>query len=293
MTESVWGEALPLFLSATLLAIFVNYIGFKAGFFRPLSAPNYPRAPTLGDLIFTFFVYLTFNLLLFPFVVCTGFSIFFHEWVCPLSDLSKQTQMWIISLNLWVSIPFLWCLCYLFQPTTIKSVEESDVVKTKKEWLYHFSVGAMTWFIAYPVVLLLNLILSTVLTVFFHPEETDQVAVKLLKRTFDDPVQQVFFFSAIVIIVPILEEFIFRGIFQRWLCSHFGAAIGILGASLLFAAFHYAAAQGVYNWELLPALFLLSCYLGFLYERQRSLWAPIGLHTTFNLVSASLLILQG
>ena len=56
-------------------------------------------------------------------------------------------------------------------------------------------------------------------------------------------------------------------------------------ASLIFAAFHFSTSQGLNNIELLVSLFVLSCFLGFLYERQESLLASMALHATFNAIS--------
>ena len=84
---------------------------------------------------------------------------------------------------------------------------------------------------------------------------------------------------------PLLEEFLFRGLFQTWIKKHLGVKAAILIASLCFALFHVSVAHGVGNLSLVPSLFVFSCFLGFIYERQKSLFASIVLHTTFNLVS--------
>lgn len=293
MAESVLEDPLSIFSTASLLTFLVTFIAVKAGFYRSLSAAIYPRIPSFVNVLFVFLAYLTFHLLLFPFGVYLGLSLYAQAWVSPPWNISEDTQMWINCLSLWMSIPILWFLCRIFQPSALQCVIGSDTVETKNEWVYNLSLGSLTWLICYPIVFLLNLILSEVLEIFFHPPETDQVAVKLLKMTFSDPSQLAFYLLAIVLIVPIVEEFLFRGILQRWLSSKVGAWPGILIASLGFAALHYSSSQGLYNLELLPSLYLLSCYLGFLYERQRSLWAPIGLHMTFNLISATMLIFQG
>lgn len=293
MAESALEDPLNILSTAGLLTFLVTCIAMKAGFYRSLPAANYSRTPTFGDLLFVFLAYLTFHIVLFPLGVYLGLSLYMQRLMIPPLRISEDTQMWINCLSLWISIPVLVYFCRLLQPTALQCVRESDSVETKKEWVYNLSLGAITWLICYPVVFFLNLILSGVLGFFFHSPETDQVAVKLLKMTFSDPLMLAFYLFAIVLIVPIVEEFIFRGIFQRWLSSKMGPWFGIIISSLGFSALHYSSSQGIYNLELLPSLYVLSCYLGFLYERQRSLWAPIGLHMTFNLVSASMLIYQG
>lgn len=291
MAESVWGNSLPLLVIVGLLAFLVTCVAIKAGFYRSLPAAVYPRTPTSMDLFFVVAGFFVYNQA-FPFILST-YLILFQKVLGLSKQLSLNAKLWLVSLNIWLTIPVLGYVFRELKPSTLLCVLESDAVETKSEWVYNLSLGAFTWFICYPVVNFLNLILSEALKVFFHLPETDQVAVKLLKMTFSSPTLLAFYLSAIVLIVPIIEEFIFRGIILRWLTPKVGPWRGILISSVIFAAVHYSASQGMYNLQLLPALFMLSCYLGYLYERQRSLWAPIGLHMTFNLISSIVLIYQG
>jgi membrane protease YdiL (CAAX protease family) len=111
------------------------------------------------------------------------------------------------------------------------------------------------------------------------------VAVKHLKDVMVFP--SLFWSSVILIIsvVPILEEVLFRGFLHEWLVRLFGVKAAILLTASTFALFHFSTSQGADNVELIISLFVLGCFLSFLKERQRSLWAPIGLHSVFNAVS--------
>jgi hypothetical protein len=121
----------------------------------------------------------------------------------------------------------------------------------------------------------------------------EQIPVQSVKLAADDP--QLFALTAVAVIVvaPWLEELLFRGFLQSWLRSAIGAKSAIAVSSLIFASFHFSMSLGFNNLEILGSLFLLSCYLGFLYERQNSLWAPIVLHSTFNGINVALLTLKG
>jgi uncharacterized protein len=66
----------------------------------------------------------------------------------------------------------------------------------------------------------------------------------------------------------------------------------ILLASLIFAFFHFSYSQGIDNIEVITSLFVFSCFLGFVYERQQSLWASVGLHALFNAISVVLIVLE-
>lgn len=90
-------------------------------------------------------------------------------------------------------------------------------------------------------------------------------------------------FLIILIVAPIFEEIVFRGILLPFLVSRMGLLKGIALVSLLFAGLHGHLPS------LLP-LFLLSALLSLAYARTQSLWVPIGMHVLFNGVTVILLL---
>jgi membrane protease YdiL (CAAX protease family) len=105
---------------------------------------------------------------------------------------------------------------------------------------------------------------------------------------------------AAVIIVPFLEEMLFRGLFQTTIRSYIesfrsllalqnkpkekqttdihGAWLAIVISSVLFTITHANAG----HW---PALFVLGICLGYSYEKSGSLFRPIFIHAIFNAIS--------
>ena len=85
-----------------------------------------------------------------------------------------------------------------------------------------------------------------------------------------------------VVIAPVLEELLFRGLVQTMIRSFFeirnGAWLAILISSALFAIVHANAG----HW---PALFVLGLCLGYSYEKSGSLFRPIFIHSLFNAAS--------
>jgi membrane protease YdiL (CAAX protease family) len=87
-----------------------------------------------------------------------------------------------------------------------------------------------------------------------------------------------------IILAPLGEELLFRGILQTSIrkliparsgsLRHRWAAIAI--TAVLFGAMHYATPQFV------PALTVFGLVLGYLYERTGSLWIPVLVHMLFN-----------
>jgi membrane protease YdiL (CAAX protease family) len=118
---------------------------------------------------------------------------------------------------------------------------------------------------------------------------------------------RVLIFITAVVIAPVFEELLFRGLFQTMIRSHIedrgprlvtqgaghddkvteihGAWPAILISSMLFAATH--ANTG--HW---PALFVLGVCLGYAYEKSGSLLRPIFIHSLFNAASLTAALSQ-
>lgn len=93
---------------------------------------------------------------------------------------------------------------------------------------------------------------------------------------------RVLFIATAVVVAPVLEELIFRGMFQtaiRSLLLNLGrslsAWLAIVISSILFAMIHPDTA----HW---PALFVLSMCMGYAYEKSGSLFRAIFIHALFN-----------
>lgn len=94
---------------------------------------------------------------------------------------------------------------------------------------------------------------------------------------------------AAVVIGPLLEEIVFRGLLQTLLLEMLGrearwAAIVI--ASALFASVHLGAT----TWHALPGLMVLGIVLGWLYERTGSLLPVYLVHAAFNAVNIAMVL---
>jgi membrane protease YdiL (CAAX protease family) len=81
-----------------------------------------------------------------------------------------------------------------------------------------------------------------------------------------------------VVVVPFVEELIFRGMFQTMLRSYLKPWPAIFAASIVFIVFHA-------NPEHWLALFALSLCLGYTYEKSGSLFRSIFVHALFNAMS--------
>ena len=80
----------------------------------------------------------------------------------------------------------------------------------------------------------------------------------------------------VVVVAPLIEETMFRGMFQTMIRSYLGRPwLAIIATSVLFASVH----KEFTHW---PALFVLALGLGYAYEKSGSLFRPIFMHALFN-----------
>jgi uncharacterized protein len=279
-------------LTITLLgAGIVNWIAWASGFYQiPLHKDDSKGSyiffrDVLG--VFAFFLFInTFLVPYFWIVFKTG------SWKIHSMPLSKDEQEWFNIFSIFASALGVLIYCLLIESRIIQAVLGTSSSKSILHILKNLALGALTWVLAYPLVISVNQFLHMLFHIFFGIKQIDQVAVRYVKMTLTHP--SLFFITAaeIVLIVPLVEEVLFRGFLQTWMRQKWGIKRSIFFTSLIFACFHFSYSQGWNNIELIVSLFLLACFLGFLYERQRSIWAPVGLHMMFNGISILMIIWQ-
>lgn len=95
-----------------------------------------------------------------------------------------------------------------------------------------------------------------------------------------DLILQIMAVAAVVVVVPVFEEMLFRGFLQTAIRSVTQSPwAGIVLTSALFSILHPPTH--------IPALFCLSCGLGYAYERSGSLFRSIFMHILFNGLSVA------
>ena len=85
---------------------------------------------------------------------------------------------------------------------------------------------------------------------------------------------------SIVVIAPFVEEFLFRGFLNNLLRGKVNTFIRMSIVSIPFAALHFPTY--IHNWIQFIAYLILSIVLFLVYERRRSLFDAILLHSLFN-----------
>lgn len=291
------GEALGLELHwiaiAFLFTFLSSWIAWKRGFYRyPPSDSSSIASLLFKEVLGGFVVFLLMEVVIMPFA-----AYFWFSWKAGHFLTTNQitvdpiTQGWlgvftILSGGIGLLFYFL-----ILEPQTLPSIFRQwgfNPKRSAKDLVF----GFMTWFISFPLIVLAGQIIMVVMHLFSQVPMEEQIAVKLLKTSMTYPALFITTMVCVTVIVPVMEEVLFRGLLQTWLKQRFGRPTAIVLCSLIFAFFHFSTSQGLNNIELIISLFILSCFLGYIYERQSSIWAPIGLHMFFNVVSVSMIIWQ-
>lgn len=273
---------------AFLLSLLAVFLAKRGGFFR---LPEKQKVSLSSfQLLGAFLIYFaTALLVLRPFAYLLTFL--YTGKFTALKDIPKEL-MGIINLSS-ILLLFLAMTLYIFyidrETRRIIFGSSRSFLKIAKS----YGFGALTLFICYPLVLFVNLAAELVVLSLFGASGVKQVAVQQLQQLIDQPLIFLLLGLGVIFLVPFIEETLFRGFLQNWLKRYCGRGGGIVLASLFFSIVHYSPSQGVTNIELLLSLFVFSCFLGYLYERERALWAPMGLHSIFNLSSVIAIFVNG
>lgn len=270
-------------LAFGILAAIVLLIGYRRGFFE-FPAQEWPLPIRLLHVLGAFAIYF--------------FATYFLSGLA-IAILKKQIMSHYLTYSSWLNFGisfFIFVFLALYWRLLPSPLRRGIV---RREGILHSfnddGWSALTaWVLAFPLVLFLSQALEQIITYAFDVTQVpDQMAVKFLKSTFDNPLFFVLAVISIVVLAPLIEETLFRGFLQSYIRQHLGSKQAIAITSVCFSLFHYAAGQGVSNISIIISLFVLSLFLGFVYEKRQSLFASISLHACFNAISVINLYLFG
>lgn len=241
------------------------------------------------QVVFSFIILIAVEILAAPLLYYSW--IYFKEGKLP--DFAPHKLNLIQQGWLHVFAILITGVALLFYYFSLNQATRRSIWGVDKNFILNFIIGSLVWLVAYPIVTACGQLIAMAILFIHDGPHADQVAVKHLKNIMDSPILFYVTVMEVIMIVPMIEELIFRGFLQNFLKEKFGVAKAILMTSIVFALFHFSVGQGIDNIELIASLFILSCFLGFIRERQQSLWASIGLHSTFNAISILFLSFAG
>lgn len=96
--------------------------------------------------------------------------------------------------------------------------------------------------------------------------------------------------ALVLLLAPVAEELLFRGILFPGLRARFGLAAGIAGSALAFGLVHYLPGDPVEVVITVAAATGMGVGLAFQYERRGNLVAPLAAHVAFNALGLLILL---
>ncbi|CCB86405.1 MULTISPECIES: CPBP family intramembrane glutamic endopeptidase [Parachlamydia] len=274
-----------------LTGVIINWIAYLGGFYKL----PYDDDPFFSDhsslsflkLLGVFAVFLGINAVI---TVLVRVYLLINKGIPIFKDIAIDEVLGPTFLG-WMDLLFIFCsvasilfYSYLWGPSMWDALAGKNGLSSVQRSLRDFGMGVLALVICYPLVNFFNEILEVVFEIF-HIPPIEQVPVEKIVAIRDNPSLFLVTSLSVLFLVPFAEEILFRGYLQTWIKQKLGRFSGIVLTSLIFAFFHYADKQGIRNVQFIGTLFVLSCFLGYVKERQQSIWAPFGLHAAFNSIA--------
>lgn len=180
--------------------------------------------------------------------------------------LVKNPIFWFIAIFSPILLSFLGHLSIFLCIIYLLIVQNKYKLILKQKELFNVVIYCILFV---PIIFLISVVSKLLL-----PEFTEQQQVKDLRDSFFEVISR----DGIVIIVlaPIIEEVVFRGLFYAALKSYFPWFVSLIFSSVIFSLIH----ENVLAFTL---LFSLSALLTFIYELYGKLFYPILIHSCFNI----------
>jgi uncharacterized protein len=224
---------------------------------------------SLKDVLYTFGFYVVLSFAVVPFV----FSIVHDHYIQnPIQTISLFQLFFMTLVSSFI-------LCYL-------KIRKISLIKSPESYIDGFVKVILYLIVIFPIVSLLGQICDTFLYLFFDVKGYEQLAVTFLKKTLHDPLSLTASLISIVVLAPLTEELLFRGVLLNFIQNRFGSWAAVIVSGVLFAIFHYSHSQGFGNVSLIVALSFFGMMLGIFYLMTASLFYPIMLHAIFNALSS-------
>ena len=249
------------YVGAACIVALVQVIAYRCGFYRfPEMDRSHPP--------------LSLPALLGAYSIALGIMVAFAYFCTPSLYSLVGTQVAICGA----------LIGYLYLFPGIKRA----VVRSRTGILF----GVISWIVCIPLVGFTSITINAILAGYFNLPHIEQVAVKIIKAYLDKPLSFAAVATTVIFLVPAAEEILLRGFLQTYIKRFVSIKFAIPITSLIFAVLHFSDSQGMQNIDILASLFVLSCFLGYIYERQNSIWAPIALHWTFNAATILMIALK-
>lgn len=261
------------------IGIIFSWIAYLKGYFSLPSSDSVDPEVKLRHVISIYLIFIFAYVVLTPMFLRLLFELhFFAPYHEMIMVFIQPTLFFLVS-------GFIFLYSLFQNKTTMLSIWKDNTFAGAKPISFDCIFGLLSYLISMPAVIAMGQFAFVVALLMFGPIDQEQLAVRYMKEALQTPLSMIAALFSILIAAPLIEEFLFRGILQSYLRTKVGKILAIFSSALLFALFHFSFSQKAANIPLIASLFTFATYLGFSYEKTRSLWTSIVLHVTFNAVS--------
>jgi membrane protease YdiL (CAAX protease family) len=198
------------------------------------------------------------------------------------SHLPRATREFLetIALNVaFQGVSFILVLCFLRKEklsfTSAFGLKTPPIARS-------IIIGVVAALFVLPIVWALQEISVYVITELEYTASPQEI-IRKIQSGVETPSHQIYLFVVAVLIAPIIEEILFRGILYPTVKQLGFPKLAYWGISILFAATHM-------NLQTFLPLLFLAMLLTLLYEETDNLIAPIAAHSCFNAINFVMLL---
>ena len=222
------------------------------------------QAPLKGFLIWIslgsiFAYFVTMSICILPFI---------EDPRASKIDTSSLFMAMTLNASLWIL-----AIKYFMPRLTFPKMVQTSVSDTIK----HIITGIIYM---YAMLVVFNLINYLIQKVLGYTPELQDIAQRVAQSSTQDLALLIL---TTVILVPIVEELLFRGLLYRSLKTKTKPLYAAILSAALFALVHG-------EMRVMPQLFVLGLIFSYFYEKNGSLAVPITLHCSNNLIGVTMLI---
>lgn len=279
VTEDTVFQTIVVIIISLGLGVVFSWIAYLKKYYT-LPYKNAFQIPIQGlDVFMPFLIYFIIYITL---PVLIGFALLKSN----ISITSANIAIFIVNIITWILL-YLCMITYIVKrnKNLFLSIWKNPDLPQKSSYLDDALTGIISWVLSYPWMIAISALESLLIWVLYKPSAEEQAAVQYLKGSLENPITTAVAIFIIVFAAPVVEEFLFRGVLLTWLRRFFGSYGAIFLSALCFSLLHYAYSQGINNLPIISALFVFGLYLGFVYEKTRSLFSSISLHVTLNCIN--------
>lgn len=194
---------------------------------------------------------------------------------------SQESLLMTQAIGIPCAVLFLWFLNAILPESLKKRVVGAS--NTWQEWIKGVGLGIVLW----PALASVVWVLQFAVSAYHLPVQ--QHVVEMLVGISSRKIFFTIMALEIALLVPFLEELLFRGYFLSFLKGTIHPFLAYVISALVFAWAHYSFTQQASNYAFLPALFLFGLCAALIREKS-SLARIVGLHAGVNCTSMVVLL---